>query len=67
MDRAEYLSRTYEFAPRGNQLPQTKLTPDQVRQCRDYSKTAREWAAILGVHYRTVEKARHYETHKGVF
>jgi DNA-binding NarL/FixJ family response regulator len=51
-------------AKRGPELPQTKLTPDQVRLIRinRNGKTAAQLAADFGVHHRTIEKIRSRET-----
>lgn len=44
-----------------------KLTPCQVDDIRKagYRKTARQLAEQYGVHFRTIEKVRHYETWRG--
>lgn len=44
-----------------------KLTPSQVDEIRraGYRQTARQLAEQYGVHYRTIEKVRHYETWRG--
>jgi hypothetical protein len=57
MERIEYLTRTVEFAARGNALPHAKLNPDLVRQIRINAngKTARQWSLELNVHKRTIE------------
>lgn len=64
MNRAEYLQRHHEFHPRGNQLPHARLTPVAVREIRinRRGETAAQLAARFGVHIRTIEKVRHYET-----
>lgn len=69
MNRDDYLMRAYEFAPRGQALPQTKLTDDQVREIRSAQEKREDLrahirenlsnealAARMGVHVRTVEK-----------
>lgn len=67
MSRDEYLSRAYEFAARGAQLPQTKLTPELVREIRsNRAMTAKQWAEKLGVHVRTITGAREYRTWRHV-
>lgn len=45
---------------RGNQLPQTKLTPEDVRWIRRnrHGFKAELQAALLGVHRNTVDRAR---------
>tara|TARA_R110002110_G_scaffold415835_1_gene657196 strand:+ start:22383 stop:22541 length:159 start_codon:yes stop_codon:yes gene_type:complete len=45
-------------------LRHRKLTPDKVRWIRRnrHGFTTKLQAALLGVHYRTVEKVRHRET-----
>lgn len=62
MNRAEYLCQQRLHALRGNDLPQSRLNPDLVREIRASPETHRAIAARLRVHYRTVEKVRHYET-----
>lgn len=63
MTRDEYLQRHHEFHKRGNALPQSKLNPAIVRQIRENDGwTSRQWADHLGVHFRTVEKVRAWET-----
>lgn len=79
MSREEYQQRAIELAPRGMQLPQTKLLPLQVAAIREavalreklrreitekYSNEA--LAKAFGVHRRTIEKAISYETHINV-
>lgn len=51
-------------AVRGDDLPHAKLSPEIVRAIRSNPDglTARQHADLLGVHYRTVEKVRHFET-----
>lgn len=64
MLRDEYLVRAHEFVCRGNDYKSAKLTPEKVRWIRKNEKgmTAKAQAAELNVHYRTVEKVRHFET-----
>lgn len=64
MNRSEYLQRAVEFASRGESRPNARLTAETVRAIRQNrnGKTARQLADIYGVHYRTIEKVRHYET-----
>lgn len=64
MNRSEYLQRAVEFASRGESRPNARLTAEKVRAIRQNrnGKTARQLADIYGVHYRTIEKVRHYET-----
>lgn len=79
MDRASYLVRAKELAPRGSQLPQTKLTPDDVRRIRAmkerrerlramindrYSNEA--IAEIFGVSKRCIEEVFSHRNHSGV-
>jgi hypothetical protein len=76
MDRREYLTRAREFAPRGDALPQTKLSADDVAEIRnavrlreiaraaivrEYSNAA--LAARFGVSVRAVERVLMRETH----
>lgn len=35
ISRAEYIARAHEFAPRGDRLPHTKLTPTDVSLIRE--------------------------------
>ena len=51
-------------ALRGESLPHAKLCAETVRAIRENLEglTSREWASHLRVHYRTIEKVRHYET-----
>jgi len=65
MDRFEY--RQYgalACAVRGDALPHARLTDDCVREIRANmrGKTAKQLAEQFGVHYRTIEKVRSYET-----
>ena len=62
MSREEYLDNAHALAARGNQLPHAKLTPDIVRAIRANKDdwTARQWAAHLGVHRRTIDAVREY-------
>jgi len=65
MDRVSYaLYGAKAMALRGNDLPQSKLTPQIVRTIRAEAtlKTAKQQAREFGVHYRTIEKVRSYET-----
>lgn len=64
MDRASYLQDHYLYHLRGNDLPQSKLNASKVREIRANVRglTARQLACVYGVHYRTIEKIRHYET-----
>ncbi len=69
MQRHEYLIRARELAPRGEQLPQTKLTAADVIEIRRIAAIreaarraiTRDWsnaalAERFGVHHRTIEK-----------
>lgn len=64
MNRAEYISTAAFMARRGLDLPQSKLTPDLVREIRINKQglTARDQAEKYGVHHRTIEKVRYFET-----
>lgn len=48
---------------RGNQLPQSKLTPETVRKIRENREgwTQKRWAEHLGVHINTVWRASKLE------
>ena len=65
----------YETRARGEQLPQSKLTEDNVREARKFHREAQQairdlldefsakgLAKRYGVHYRTMEKALSRET-----
>ena len=46
MNREEWLTRSFELAPRGNELPQAKLTPESVRmirRLREERERIRDW------------------------
>jgi hypothetical protein len=64
MNRAEYISTAILIAPRGLDLPQSKLTPDLVREIRinRHGLTARSQSDKYGVHIRTIEQVRLYKT-----
>lgn len=65
MTRHEYaMWGAKAMAVRGEALPHAKLTEAKAREIRDNPKgmTARQLAVEYGVHYRTIEKVRHYET-----
>lgn len=64
MTRSEYVSNAIIIARRGLDLTQSKLSPELVREIRinKHGLTAKGQAAKYGVHYRTIEKVRHYET-----
>lgn len=68
MSRHNYLQIVHMMAKRGEALPHAKLTADDVRTIRaaGLSKTARQLAEEFGVHHRTVEKIRNYETWRHV-
>ena len=68
LNRAEYQVRAHEFASRGCELPQSKLTDDIVRQIRENKDglTATQWAEHLGVHRRTIDGVRSYRTWRRV-
>lgn len=79
MNRDDYLMRAHEFAPRGADLPHTKLTPEIVRETRaaaekrkellDYIRENLSNAALAkkhGVHIRTIERASTYENFRQV-
>ena len=68
MNRAEYISTAAFMARRGLDLPQSKLTPNLVREIRinRHGLTARGQAEKYGVHFRTIEKVRHFETWRHV-
>jgi hypothetical protein len=51
-------------AARGSALPHAPFADADIRAIRAnrYGRTARELAAVYGVHYRTIEKIRSRET-----
>jgi hypothetical protein len=75
LDRNEYLSRSREFALRGQELPQTKLSDLDVIAIRSAARQRESLrqhirsnlsndalASNFGVHVRTVEKILQYKT-----
>lgn len=65
LDREEYLSRAYEFAKRGRDLPQSKLHEYHVKHIRERNEygVPRWWLAKeYGVHLRTIDKICTWET-----
>ncbi len=52
------------MAVRGTDLPHAKLNEDTVRSIRSNPKglTAKQQAAEHGVHFRTIEKVRSFES-----
>lgn len=64
MNREEYRSRAAEFAPRGERVGVSKLDENKVRWIRRnrHGFSCKLQAALLGVHYRTVQKVRYGET-----
>ena len=68
MTRSEYLSTLKINARRGSDLPQSKLNPKLVREIRTnrFGMTAKAQAAKYGVHYRTIEKVRHFASWRHV-
>ena len=68
IDRDEWRANAHLYAPHGSQLPQTRLTPDDVRAIRRNwpGWSSKRWARHLGVHYRTIQKIQYYETWRHV-
>lgn len=65
MTRDEYkLWGAKAVARRGNSLPQSKLTPDRVREIRSNRsvRTIKQWAEHFGVSHRTIEKVKYFQT-----
>ena len=75
LDRAEYLLRAREFAPRGQDLPQTKLLDLEVAAIRSAVRqreklrqhiadnlSNRALAQQYGVSLRTIERLTQHET-----
>lgn len=62
LNREEYLEQAHYSAMRGNELPHAKLNPSLVREIRNSDEPRKTIAARLGVHYRTIEKVRQWET-----
>lgn len=80
MNRREYQLRARELAPRGERLPHTKLTANQVREIRRLAQVREQErarinaefsnaaiAARYGVHRRTVENVLSYQAHVNVY
>ena len=80
MNRREYQLRARELAPRGERLPHTKLSADQVREIRRLAQVREQErarinaefsnaaiAARYGVHRRTVENVLSYQAHVNVY
>lgn len=66
IDRGTWRNEAWLYAPRGNRLPHARLTPDLVREIRASNEPHKRIADRLGVHYRTIEKVRQYETWRQV-
>ena len=68
MTRAEYIVDAHLYARVGTDLPHARLCPDRVRYIRrnPLGRTAKQLGAELGVHWRTIEKVRHYLTWRHV-
>jgi hypothetical protein len=77
--RHEYQQRARELAPRGAALPQTKLTPEAVREIRRIAAEREQARARItalmsnaaiaerfGVSVRAVERTLAYEVHINV-
>jgi predicted DNA-binding protein (UPF0251 family) len=64
LTRGEWRPIARLYAPRGEQLPQARLTADDVRAIRaSYGpRTAQELASHYRVHRRTIEKIVRWET-----
>jgi len=62
LSREEYLEQAHYNALRGNELTHAKLNPALVREIRNSDEPRKAIAARLGVHYRTIEKVRQWET-----
>lgn len=61
MNRIDYLNGgAHITAKRGNDLPHAKLNPETVGAIRAnrFGWTAKQWAAHLGLHIRTIDKVR---------
>jgi uncharacterized protein (DUF433 family) len=80
MNRREYQVRARELAPRGERLPHTKLSAEQVREIRRLAQVREQErarinaefsnaaiAARYGVHRRTVENVLSYQAHVNVY
>lgn len=65
LSRQNYLLMPYKWAKRGTELKHAKLNDDIVRKIRieaKHRRTAKSQAAEYGVHIRTIEKIRRYES-----
>jgi len=73
MNRDDYLMQAHQYARRGADLPQSKLTEAQVQEIREAQQKREDlrhhikehlsneaMAAKFGVHVRTIEKAVSY-------
>ena len=73
LNRAEYLSRQHEFTARGVELPQSKLTEENIQAIREAKDKRSDLlqhikehlsnavlAEKFGVHIRTIEKVMDY-------
>jgi predicted DNA-binding protein (UPF0251 family) len=73
MNRDDYLMQAHQYAHRGADLPQSKLTESQVQEIREAQQKREDlrlhikehlsneaMAAKFGVHVRTIEKAVSY-------
>jgi hypothetical protein len=61
MTRFEYQQYgAMAMAKRGSELPQSKLDESTVRAIREnrHGLTANQWASLLGLHQRTIDKVR---------
>ena len=68
LSRDEYLKQVRLFCARGEDMPNSKLDAAKVKEIRATAKeiTAEQWASRLGLHRRTIDKVRQYESWKHV-
>ncbi len=65
MNRADYeLYGRRATQAVGTDIHTARLTPEDVREIRENRRglTAKQWATRKGVHYRTIEKIRYFES-----
>lgn len=60
MNRSEYQIRQREFSARGEQLPQSKLTAEKVREARELYERVRFARRHLDKHYSIAAIAARY-------
>jgi hypothetical protein len=64
VNRREYLSRSLELAPRGNSLPQAKLSDTAVRKAREMHTKAMFAKAYIDANFSVAGLARKFNVSK---